>query len=46
MEQSNRSGQIIADCISAHYDGGQLLQIFNLIQKSTNGRQNARQHIV
>ena len=34
--QANRLGQIVAECMSAHYQGGTALQIFNLIQSKAN----------
>lgn len=33
VAQANKGGQVISECINAYYHGGQLLQIFNMIQK-------------
>jgi len=32
VPMANTLGQIVAECMSAHYQGGQALEMFNLIQ--------------
>lgn len=32
VPQANRLGQILAECVSAHYAGGHALKAFNLLQ--------------
>lgn len=36
VPQANLLGQVIAECMSAHYQGGKSLEMFNLIQSMSN----------
>jgi hypothetical protein len=36
IPQANMLGQVIAECMSAHYQGGNALKMFNLVQNVRN----------